>query len=89
MRFWPCPSTQMCATPVWVSKRSTDEVSICESLKFCRLSSPKPSLPIPVIIVTRAPVRAAITAWFAPFPPNPVVKLSPNRVSPAAGKTSA
>jgi len=32
-----------------------------------------------------APSLAAITHWFAPFPPKPIENLSPWRVSPTLG----
>ena len=36
-----------------------------------------------------APIRAAATAWLAPFPPNPRAKLVPKTVSPGRGRRAA
>lgn len=32
-----------------------------------------------------APSLAAVTAWFAPFPPQQIASLCPQRVSPTLG----
>ena len=49
-------------------------------------SSPRSSAPTAPTIATRAPARAAATAWLAPFPPPWRAKVPPVTVSPARGR---
>lgn len=50
---------------------------------------PNASFPILQMKLTRAPARAAATAWFEPLPPGPIEKLLPAIVSPIFGKRLA
>src|SRR4051794_23242344 len=53
-----------------------------------RKPSANASSPTRPTMVTAAPSRAAITAWFAPLPPEPICSDRPASVSPGRGKRS-
>ena len=84
--FSPPSSTTITATPVatpsmtWV--RDTSMPSLARSATARR---PNSSSPIAPTKTTRAPSRAAATAWLAPFPPGWRAKLPPVTVSPGTG----
>jgi len=88
IRFVPSGSTQIGATPLAPGARRTCVTSIPSSTKLPTVIPPKTSSPTALTIATLAPRSRAITAWFAPFPPNPIRKSSPMTVSPAAGARS-
>ncbi len=85
IRFVPSGSTQIGATPLDPVTRVTKRVSMPSSAKLRIVMSPKTSSPSALTIATSAPRRRAMTAWFAPFPPNPRRKSSPAMVSPPDG----
>ena len=86
MRFSPLGSTKIGATPLAASATwATWRVSTPQAAKLASVSRPNASSPRRATIITSAPSRAAATAWLAPLPPNPVVKLSAAKVSPRSG----
>ena len=89
MRLIPFASTQIGATPLEPGTVRIQRVSIPSRTKFARCEAPYASSPTALTMATGAPKRAACTAWFAPFPPKPIWKRSPTRVSPALGMTLA
>ena len=89
IRFMPAPSTQIGATPEEPGTRRTYVVSTPCATRLAIVSPPYPSSPTVLTIATRAPRRAAATAWFAPLPPKPDRNPVPTRVSPASGRRSA
>lgn len=56
--------------------------------KFFTVRSPKTSVATQLTIETLAPKSAAITAWFAPLPPKPMLNERPQMVSPGVGNLS-
>ena len=70
------------ATP---SSRATADTSIPSAASSRSASSPRSSAPTAPTIATRAPARAAATAWFAPLPPPWRANVPPATVSPARG----
>ena len=56
--------------------------------RLARRSRPNASCPRQPCISTRAPARAAATAWLAPLPPGNCANLPPETVSPGAGRRS-
>src|SRR3984893_7626278 len=90
MRFCPFGSTKIGATPLDTpSTMPTRLLSIPRAAKFFTVASPKRSFPNFATITTCAPHNRAATAWLAPLPPNPRLKLVPKIVSPPRGNASA
>ncbi len=85
IRFVPSGSTQIDATPLGPGTRVRCLPSMPNDPKLATVISPNTSSPSALIIATSAPSRRAMTAWFAPFPPNPSWKSRPWIVSPASG----
>src|ERR1035438_5424325 len=83
-----CASRRMAAAPVAVVVVSRWRVSMPSVLYRSRARSPKGSLPSLLMKLTRAPARAAATAWLEPLPPGPSWKELPMKVSPHAGSFS-
>ena len=82
--------TTIWAMPVGASAvRRTPEVSTPSARITSRNRSPNASAPTQPIIATRAPSRAAATAWFNPLPPGSVWNAEPMTVSPARGRDGA
>src|SRR6185437_9020119 len=89
MRFSPSFATRIRAAPVDTSGITrTPEVRTPIALKFFTVSAPNMSPPTAATMSTRAPQRAAATAWLAPLPPKPMSNPVPNTVSPPLGTTS-
>ena len=89
IRFIPAASTQIGATPDEPGTCRTHVASTPCCSKLRSVSAPYESSPRQLTIATRAPSRAAATAWFAPLPPNPIANPVPTTVWPASGRTSA
>src|ERR1700761_5541370 len=78
------------ATPVgWVGWTSTPLQSIPSASRSLTRCAPFASLPTQPIMATRAPIRAAATAWFPPLPPATCENSCPLMVSPGRGKCGA
>ncbi len=88
MRLPPRPSTTMCATPDTPGTVRSPVTSMSFSLRSARSSAPKRSSPTAPRKATRAPARAAATAWLAPLPPGTWRKSVPVTVSPPPGTSS-
>ena len=90
MAFSPSSLTTIRATPLGASGSTTTKlVSIPSLRRFDSEASPNSSRPTLATSVTRAPSRAAATAWFAPLPPAALKKEVPRTVWPAAGRAGA
>ena len=71
IRFVPSGSTQIDATPLGPGTRVRCVPSMPNDPKLATVISPNTSSPSALTIATSAPSRRAMTAWFAPLPPNP------------------
>ncbi len=78
----------MWAVPVGTSAVARWVVSIPSAAASARNCEPNASAPTAPSIRTRAPARAAATAWLSPLPPGTVSKPWPATVSPGRGKRS-
>ena len=85
MRFIPLASTSMRAVPDEPSAVTTAVASMPSPSTMPRSQAPASSLPTAPIMLTRAPSRAAATAWLRPLPPACRSSVSPMTVSPGAG----
>ena len=81
--------TKMNAAPVVASLMATCAMSIPSPVQRLRAISPKESALMRVISRTRAPDRAAKTAWLKPLPLGPRWKPSPSNVTPIWGSRAA
>ena len=87
MLFSPSGMSRMAAVPLGVpAMRSTAWVSMPSACSAASSAAPWASCPTAPSIATRAPWRAAATAWLAPLPPPSVSKPLPVSVSPGAGR---
>ena len=59
----------MTAIPELVSETPTADTSTPLAANASNSWGPKASFPTRPTIITRPPIRAAATAWLAPFPP--------------------
>ena len=85
MAFFPSGSTAIAAQPVVVSVVATrvrSTLANCNSFSASAASASRPTAPA---MMTRAPSRAAATAWLAPLPPGSMRVVGPRTVSPGAG----
>ncbi len=90
MRFSALSTIVINATPdAWSGSRVTPAVSTWSAWSAAGSMAPKTSLPTRPTMLAVAPMRAAATAWFAPFPPGAVKKLCPRSGSPQSGKRGA
>ena len=84
--FSPSGSTVMRASPEAVSGiRRTADVSTDSARRAPASRAPKTSSPTQPTIRTRAPSRAAATAWLPPLPPGAKRAAEPRTVAPGPG----
>ena len=76
----------MSATPVWPRRSTSSSTPFAARPESA--SSPSRSSPTAPTIRTEAPMRAAATAWFAPFPPGKRSNCRAATVSPGRGSRS-
>ncbi len=88
MRLAPVTSTSMTAVPASPSMRAMWVSSMPSSSTTRSRNAPALSALTAPIIVTRAPSRAAATAWLRPLPPALRCSDVPNTVSPESGMRS-
>ena len=88
IRFAPPDSTTMFAEPVSRSTVRRCVASTPAATSASRSMAPIASAPTAPTKLTAPPRRAAAIAWFAPFPPGPVVERMPETVSPRSGARS-